>query len=412
MSARPRVILVITRLIVGGAQLTVRGLCDDLSERFDMHVVCGPDTGSEGSLLEEVRKVAPVTVLPDLRRDIHPLQDLTVVRSLKATYERLRPDIVHTHSSKAGILGRLAARGFRPVVHTVHGWGHTPLDPAWRRHTFIALERLVASRTDALVAVSEDVRDEGLRLRIGTPEQYRLIPAYVDYRPSAQDFTAARRRARDRLGLSEDEVVIGWIGRFVLQKDPDTLARALRRTLDRHNRGTRAVLVGDGPLRERVRRELAPLGDRVLFTGRLANVRELYAAFDVLVHLSRWEGQPMVVQEAIAERVPVVATRASGVEDLVRDGVGYVVEPGDAGALMERTLAVLASGELRAPLPPEVVAPVAERHDRVVTIAKHIRLYEELLEAASGRPCRTLPPSVGADRPHGCGAKADRALTA
>jgi glycosyltransferase involved in cell wall biosynthesis len=383
MSARPRVVQVITRLIVGGAQLTVRGLCDDLSDRFEMHVVCGPDVESEGSLLEAVREVAPVTVLPNLRRDIHPLQDVHVVRSLRAIYERLRPDIVHTHSSKAGIVGRLAASHFRPVLHTVHGWGHTPLDPAWRRHTFIALERLVAPRTDALVAVSCDVREEGLRLRIGTRKKYRLIPAYVDYRPSAPDFTAARRRARERLGLSEDELVIGWVGRFVSQKDPETLALALQRILHRRDHGTRAVLVGDGPLRDKIRRELAPLGHRALFPGRLMDVRELYPAFDVLVHVSRWEGQPMVVQEAIAERVPVVATRASGIEDLVLEGVGHVVEPGDAGALTERILAVLEGDELRAPLSPEVVGRVAEGHDRLVTIAEHVRLYEDLLEGTT-----------------------------
>jgi colanic acid/amylovoran biosynthesis glycosyltransferase len=101
----------------------------------------------------------------------------------------------------------------------------------------------------------------------------------------------------------------------------------------------------------------------------------------VLVHASRWEGQPMVVGEAIAERVPVVATRVSGIKDLVRDGVGFVVEPGDAAALAERTLAVLEAGTPRAPLSPELIARVAERHDRLVTIAEHACLYEELLVA-------------------------------
>jgi glycosyltransferase involved in cell wall biosynthesis len=240
----------------------------------------------------------------------------------------------------------------------------------------------VAPRTDALVAVSEDVREEGLRLRIGTRDQYRVIPAYVDYHPSADDFTAARRRARERLEVSPDDAVIGWVGRFVPQKDPDTLAHALRRILlHRQDDHTRAVLVGDGPLRDRVQRQLAPLGSRALFTGRLANVRELYPAFDVLVHVSRWEGQPMVVEEAIAERIPVVATRVSGIEDLVRDGVGYVVGPGSVRGLADRALEVLAGSELRAPLSTEAVGQVAEGHDRAVTIAEHVRLYEELLRA-------------------------------
>jgi glycosyltransferase involved in cell wall biosynthesis len=376
---KPRVVQVITRLIVGGAQLTVRGLCESLSERFDLHVVCGPDAGLEGSIAKSVREIAPVTVVPNLRRDLHPLQDASAVRSLKATYARLRPDIVHTHSSKAGIVGRLAAPRSGGIVHTVHGWGHTPLDAAWRRRTFISLERLVAPRTDALVAVSRDVRDEGLRLGIGTADQYRVIPPYVDYRASTESFPAARAKARARLGLSEGETVIGWVGRFVPQKDPETLAVALKEILERRSEATRAVLVGDGPMRERVQGELAPLGERVMFTGRLEDVRELYAAFDVLLHVSRWEGQPMVVQEAIAERIPVVATRVSGIEELVLPGVGFVVDPGDAAAITRCTLDLLASDEVRAPLAEEVAREVAERNGHEVTVVKHVELYEELL---------------------------------
>ena len=370
---------VITRLVVGGASLTVKGLCEGLLDRFDIHVICGPDAGSEGSSLEEVQELAPVTVVPSLRRDIHPLSDAAVVRSLRAEYARLRPDIVHTHSSKAGIVGRLAAPRSGAVTHTVHNWGHTPLDAAWRKRTFISLERLVARRTDALVAVSRDVRDQGLRLRIGTADQYRVIPPYVDYRASAESFPAGRAKARARLGLSEDETVIGWVGRFVPAKDPETLTVALREILERRGDGTRAVLIGDGPMRERIERELSPLGERVRFPGRRDDVRELYAAFDVLLHVSRWEGKPMVVQEAIAERIPIVATRVSAIEELVLPGLGFVVDPGDVAAITQRTLDLLASDEVRAPVSEDRIREVANRDGHEVTIAKHVELYEELL---------------------------------
>ena len=255
---------VITRTIVGGAQKNTRNVCAAIRDDFDLRIVCGPDEGSEGSMRQELEEIAPVIVLPDLRRDIHPRQDLGVLRSLGRLYAELDPHIVHTHSSKAGIVGRLAPRPPScRTVHTVHGWGHTPTDPAWRRRLFIQLERFAAKRTDALIAQSRDVREEGISLGIGRPGLYTIIPTGVDFRPADSDFARARRDARSLLGLASDATVIGWVGRFAPQKDPMTLAKTLSLLLSKRPT-LQAVLVGDGPLRNSVERPWPPFAEQCI----------------------------------------------------------------------------------------------------------------------------------------------------
>jgi glycosyltransferase involved in cell wall biosynthesis len=379
--SKPLVAHVITRLIVGGAQLTVLETCAGLRAHFDSHVLCGPEQGPEGTIKPRFDGVAPVTVLSDLRREVSPFADYRAISALRREFRRIEPDVVHTHSSKAGILARQAAASEGlAAVHSIHGWGHTPNDSWIKRLLFIRLERRAARHSRALIAVSKDVLEDGLRYGIGSPDQYRVIPECVDYRPSAPDFHTARRAARSELGVEPPAVVVGWVGRFVPQKDPDTLASALGLVLLPPS-DVVAVLVGDGPLRERVRRRLEELGvgDRVVWAGLRPDARSLYPAFDVVLHPSLWEGQPRVVQEAIAERVPVVATAAAGVTDVVEEGsTGYVVPPGDAEALAERTLAVLRSN-VPTPLPEDRVARLRERLGLHVALDGHETLYRDLL---------------------------------
>ena len=379
---KPRLVHVITRFCVGGAQLSVFHLSRDLRDEFDIHMVCGPDVGDEGSIYEEVAAEFPTTLLPVLRRPVRPREDVRAVRELRRLYQRLEPAIVHTHSSKAGVLGRMAARGAGAgVVHTIHGWGHTPTDPWPRRTAFVASERIAARWCDRLVAVSRDTRDEGLRLGIGRPEQYDVIPEYVDYTPADPDFEGTRRRAREQLALPAEAEVVGWVGRFMPQKDPGTLAGAAAELLDARPE-LHVCFIGDGPDRGEVERRLAGNGHdgRVHFAGFRKDIRPLYAAFDVLLHTSLWEGQPRVPQEAIAERVPVVTARVAGTRDLIGSGpVGFEVEPGDAPAFARRAVEVLDDPGLRAPLTEQAVDAVAAANGRELALARHRELYRRLL---------------------------------
>jgi glycosyltransferase involved in cell wall biosynthesis len=322
-------------------------------------------------------------VLEALRREINPRWDAIAVYSLRRLLRRLDADIVHTHSSKAGIVGRFAAAplGAR-TVHTIHGWGHTPRDSQLRRATFIALERAAAKRCDALVAVSADSRDEGLAHNIGRPHLYRVIPGVVELEPLESDFGRARARARAELELDPDADVVGWVGRFVDQKDPETLSLVLVELL-RRRPSIRAVLIGDGPRKVQVERSLRAAGalDRTRFTGVVPGARALMPAFDVLLHPSRWEGQPIVIQEALAERLPVVCTRVSGIGELIREGeTGYVVAPRDHTAMARAAATVLDTPALRAPLGDHIIDHLGATHGRTIVLQRHRELYADLLE--------------------------------
>ena len=382
-AGRPRVVHVITRLIVGGAQLSVISLCEGLSEDFDVRIVAGPQTGPEGSLHRRAATVAPLTVVDALRRELSPRWDPVAVGAVRRTLRRLDGDIVHTHSSKAGIVGRFAAAPLRArCAHTIHGWGHTPADAPLRRAAFIALERAAARRCDALVAVSADNRAEGLARHIGRPDAYRVIPEVVELEPLDPDFARSRARARAALGIDGEVEVIGWVGRFVEQKDPHTLSRVVIDLLS-DRPASRAVLIGDGPRRADVEAAVsaAGVGDRVAFTGVLDTARTLMPAFDVLVHPSLWEGQPRVVQEALAERIPVVAARASGIGELIRDGeTGFVVAPHAPEAMRAAVTAALDGPALRAPLSSRALEELKIEHGHALALERHRELYDALLK--------------------------------
>lgn len=397
---KPRVMHVITRLIVGGAQLTTIRLCERLSDSYDMYLVAGPQVGVEGSLHERARASSPVLIAPSLRREIDLRRDARAVRELSRLIKEIDPAIVHTHSSKAGIIGRVATlRSRARVVHTVHGWGHTPDHPRSQRALFVGLERLAAKRTDALVAVSQEVRAQGLRRRIGTADRYRVIPEVVDLEPHCADFAMSRRRAREALGLDQRVPVVGWVGRFAAQKDPATLVAAVSAVLREHHEA-RAVLVGDGTLRERVERGLVDpaFASRVTFTGVRHDVRELYAAFDVVMHPTLWEGQPHVIQEALAERIPVVSAIVDGTSALIRDGWnGYLVAPGDHAAFARRILEILRDDGPSAPLSAEANEHLPALAGQALSLTSHRELYASLLDArgsVSKPTCR-----VGSTRP-------------
>lgn len=342
---RLRVLHVITRMIVGGAQETVLLSCALAHrERFDVEALSGVETGSEGELhTEALRRGVHLRFEPSLVRAVDPWRDLTALVRLTRLFLRERPDVVHTHSSKAGILGRVAARIARVplVVHTVHGWGFTLGQSRPAFETYVALERICARLCDILVVVAEPDRKEGLRRGIGRPEQYRTVRSGIEIAPF-RDATDDPAEVRASLGIPKTAFVVGSVLRLSPQKAPLDLLEAFARAfVDRAD--ARLVLVGDGPLRAEVEARAAALGvaDRVVLTGLRRDVPRLLRAFDVFALSSRWEGLPRVFPQAMAAGLPIVATRVAGAADAIVDGVtGLLVEPGDIEALSRALLAV------------------------------------------------------------------------
>jgi glycosyltransferase involved in cell wall biosynthesis len=384
---RPLEVLhVITRLIVGGAQentLETALLLDP--DRFRATILTGPEAGPEGSLIEEGRRRgAEIVVEPALRRALHPGADAVAFLRLARRIRRGAFDVVHTHSSKAGILGRWAARwvGTPLVVHTVHGWSFHAHQPAWQRSLFVALERSAARCADRLVAVSERDVGKGLAAGIGSAAKYTVVRSAIDmdcFRFSAELRSAARSRWR----LPEDVPVVGTVTRLSPQKDPLSFVEAAARVARAHPR-VHFVVVGDGPLREAAGRRAAALGlgERILWLGLRRDVAKILSGLDLFVLTSLWEGLPRALVQAMATGLPVVASAVDGNAELVEDGVsGRLVPPGRPEEAARAINELLAAPVIRAQMGQAAALRVREEFSH----GRMLRALEAVYETASGR---------------------------
>jgi glycosyltransferase involved in cell wall biosynthesis len=403
---RPKVFNVVTKLAVGGAQETALRYCSHLDrDRWETVLVTGPDPSPEGNLFAETSKAGvPVFTVEALHRSIRPWADVRAVLQLVRLFRSERPDVVHTHSSKAGLVGRLAARlaGVPVVVHTVHGWSFHDGMPRIARRVAISLERLAARWTSRLVVVADLDRETGRRERIGTPDHYVLVRSGIEpavYRPSPR----SRARAREVFGCPEGRPVVGTVTRLCRQKDPMTMLAAVRQVVDARS-DAHCVIIGDGPLRPAVEQLIDDLGLRrhVTLLGSRNDVDTLLAGFDVFALSSLWEGLPRVVVEAMAAGVPVVATDAGGVREVVEDGVsGLVVPVADATALAEGVVRLLDDPRLATRFARSAQSRVQE-FDTDAMIERLEKLYLDLLSATRSRPrrrriARTVATAVGHD---------------
>ena len=346
--ARPRVAHVITRLIVGGAQENTLASVVELRRRgrFDADLILGPTYGPEGTLVPEARRLGvEPRLVRSLRREVNPLLDPVALGALTLMFRRGRYDIVHTHSSKAGVLGRIAARAANvpAIVHTVHGWGFNERQPPLVNKTFTAAERWCARFTSALVTVTPRDTAVGLALGIGRPAQYTTIRSGIDV-ARFRTPRRSREQVRGELGLPTDAPVVVSVMRLAPQKAPldviDATGWLLREIPD-----AQLLIVGDGPLRQRVeaRCRTLQIRDHCVFAGLRTDVPDLLAASDVLALASLWEGLPRVIPQAMAAGLPVVATAVAGNAEAVIDGVtGILVPPRDPAALGTALADVLA----------------------------------------------------------------------
>ena len=385
--AQVHVLQMITRLIVGGAQETVILIAQMLDQsRWDVHVLSGPQTGSEGSLIENARERGiPLTIEPMLVRQVNPVKDLLALVRLIRFIRRGRYTIVHTNSSKAGILGRWAAylAGVPIIVHTVHGWGHHERQHPLVRGYYILLERATQRITDRLIVVSPRNTKKGLADGIATPAKYVTIRSGIELDRFRQP-ARPREAVRAELGIPVDAAVVGTVTRLSLQKAPlDFVAAAALVAAQRP--GAHFVIVGDGPLRAEVEAQRAALGltEYVHLTGLRGDVPDLMHSFDVFALTSLWEGLPRVLPQAMAAGLPIVATAVDGNAEAVTDGAnGFLTPPGDPHAMAAALLQLLEDPALSRQMGEAGQARAKEfgAHKMVNDVAV---LYETLLLEAS-----------------------------
>ena len=390
MSERVKVLRVIARLNMGGPALHVAYLTEGLAERgYDTTLVAGSLARGEDSMafVAEAHGVEVVKI-DELHREISPLRDLVAVFRLARLIRAERPQILHTHTAKAGAIGRLAALVAGPdgppiVVHTFHGHVlHGYFDP-FRTRVFRLLERFLARSSTALIAVSPQVRDDLVSLGVAPAEKFTVVRLGIELDERVAIDDAMRADARRVMGIPPGRFAVGWVGRMTGVKRTDDVVRAFAAL---RARGVDACLciVGDGPDREQVERRAHELGvvRDCLFLGYQEDVARFFAVFDAFVLSSVNEGTPVVAIEALAAGRPVVATRVGGVPDVVSDGVdGFLVEPGDTEALAERLERLALDPELRREMGEAGRARMLPRYAVSRLIDDTDRLYRSLLEA-------------------------------
>lgn len=388
-----RVTHLITRLIIGGAQentlASVLGL-RQLSG-MDVHLISGPTHGPEGSL-EPLAAEVPglLTLEPSLVRPVHPWHDTRALVRLTRTLRQQRPDIVHTHSGKAGVLGRFAASraGVPIIIHTIHGPSFGPFQGALANTVFRNAERLAARVTTHFVAVADAMTEQYLAAGIGSRERYTRIFSGFDLAPYLHATDDPELRAR--LGLAPGDVVIGMIARLFKLKGHEDLF-AMAPDLVRRCPRVKFLLVGDGVWRTRLEQLAAASGlrDRVVFAGLVppADVARYVGIMDILVHLSQREGLPRALPQALAAAKPVVAYDCDGAREVCFDNeTGFLVRPGHTHRLVQSLQLLVESPQLREQFGARG-RDFVRRHFSVEMMVDDLyRLYQRLTKARASRP--------------------------
>ncbi len=374
-----------SRLNIGGPSVHVILLTAGLTARgYLTRLVVGQEHAQEGNLLDLAReKGVPCERLDALGREIRVLSDLRALYGLYRIIRDFRPQVVHTHAAKAGLLGRLAARlaGVPVVVHTYHGHVLRGYFGPVKTAVFRALEALLSPFSDALIAVSEAVKQDLVGLGVAPAHHIRVVPLGLDLERFKEDLPRGGLRAAP--GFSALSPLVGMVGRLVPIKDVPTFLRAAA-LVHEARPDTRFVLVGDGEQRAELERYAERLGlSRVIaFLGWRRDMEAVYGDLDVIVNSSRNEGTPVALIEALASAKPVVATRVGGTADLLADGAfGRLVAAEDPRALADAVLEVLddqAAARRRALLGQ---AHVLVRHGAFRLVADIDALYRELLSA-------------------------------
>jgi glycosyltransferase involved in cell wall biosynthesis len=349
-----KVVHLITRLILGGAQentlLTVEDQKRDWGDQVTL--ITGPALGPEGSLIERARQhEVDLRIVPELRREIHPWRDWSSYRALRGLLREIGPQLVHTHSSKAGVLGRLAAaRLGLPVVHTIHGAPFHPYQSRIAYEAYRRAEKFAARRTARLISVCDAMTDQYVAAGVAPREKFVTVYSGMEVEPFLNP-PRAPEIVRRELGFSPDQIVVGKIARLFELKGHEYVIAAAKRVAAR-NPDVRFLFVGDGLLHGALVRQIAEAGltDRFVFTGLVPQhkVPELIGAMEIVVHASLREGLARVLPQGLIAGKPVISYDVDGAREVVLPGeTGYLLPPQSVEEMAEAILRLAADPDLR-----------------------------------------------------------------
>ena len=386
-----RVLNLIARLSVGGAPVQaaiVTGRLDPA--RFRAWLAAGEVPPGEASMADAVGAYGPeILQVPGLDPRIRPLADLRALVNLIRLMRRLRPDVVHTHTAKAGFLGRLAAATLRPrpaIVHTYHGHVLEGYFGRAKTALYRGLEKLAARVSDRLFAPSQATVDELVRIGVAPAERFRVVPLGLDLGPFAEVPAAEAAAARAELGARDGDILCVFVGRLVAVKRVDVLLEAIAESA-RAEPGIRLAVIGDGELRAELEQQAARLGvaERVCFAGVRSEMPRYAAAADVAVLSSDHEGTPVALIEAAAAGRPAATTDAGGVREVVTPDSGLVVGRGAPVDLAGAIARLARDPQMRERMGSAAREHAFERFTAERLVTEMSAQYEELAAARSAQ---------------------------
>jgi glycosyltransferase involved in cell wall biosynthesis len=339
-----KILEVITLFSIGGATETVVSMAEGLmKEGMTVHIATGPNIISEGSMYETAKKLnIQVFTFKNLKRDINILQDVLVIFKLYWFIKKCNYNIVHTHSSKAGVVGRIAAWLARtPVIlHTVHGLPFHRYQPKFKKHAFIFIEKFSSLFCDKIVAVTETIVNTMLNYDIGSKNKYAMIRSSFDIENYKTNGENERRKTKHRFGIEEGDLIIGKIARLSELKGHKYLLESFKQISHKIPQA-RLFLVGNGELEYELKRfvDENDLKDRVIFAGLITpeEIPSIIGIMDILVHTSLLEGLARVLPQAIMMEKPVISFDLDGAHEIIKDGInGYLIQPLNTQQLGEK----------------------------------------------------------------------------
>jgi glycosyltransferase involved in cell wall biosynthesis len=358
--------------------LTMRGM---KGNRYEPVLACAPG----GALIDLVQRHGmEVKIFPSLVQPLDPLKDLKAILDLTGHLRTNPYQVVHTHNSKAGFVGRLSAKLARVpvIVHTVHGFAFHQQEPPWRRFLFRNLERLASHWCDRMIFISQPLVEWASKEKIGCTMKMARIYSGIEMDRFHPVSEAEKRRLRAEWGIGEHDGVIGIVSKLWAGKGHDLLIRAFKE-IRKEMPQARLVIVGEGYLMDSLQTLASQLqlSDAVIFTGFLEEIPQIIATFDVAVLPSYFEGMGRVLLEAMAMEKPVVGTRVGGIPDLIEEGLnGFLVSPGSSKELASAVLKILSDKALAAKMGQEGRKKMTDRFSAESMVRSIEEVYRDLLK--------------------------------
>jgi len=354
-----KIVHIITRLILGGAQENTLITCKLLAQRgHDVTLITGPALGPEGELFEHTKNQSyKVIVIDRLRRAINPYNDTVSYFRIKKHLRQLRPDIVHTHSAKAGILGRLAANQLKTqnsklkIIHTIHGLAFHPYQSQWLNKFYIAVEKYAAKHTDYFISVADAMTSQATAVGIGRPEQFVTAYSAIEEKDFLEPISQERKsKFRQKYDIAEDAVVLVTIARLFMLKGHDYIIESAKE-LSKRFENCVWLFVGDGNLAEQYKQHVREFGlaEKIRFTGLLppGEIPLAIQSSDILVHCSLREGLARTLPQAMLCGRPAISFDVDGAKEVVNENTGRLIEPKNVEQLIKACAELIQDEGLR-----------------------------------------------------------------